>query len=356
MGMDTRAWVIRAGAYGEREAWALRDSVAGGGWREVPDLAECVTREDIHRVVIAAFPSAAPGVIDNHVEQLWALRHRVLPGDLLVMPLRTTRRFALGRVTSGYHYRDSVEDPSRRHVVEVDWVRTDLPRAAIRQDLLFSLGSTLAIFTPSRHNAAARLEQLLAEGVDPGPAAARKRLDKPGRPARRGGSATVDEPEPATDLAEFARDQIEGRIAEDFAGQRLATLVCTILSVDGFHCDQPRPDSEDGTDIIAGRGPLGLDRPRLLVQVKSAGTVDSAGLEHLRGAMEALDADQGLLVAWGGLTRPGRDSVNTDHPHVRVWEPRDVVEAVLRTYPGWADDMRTRLPLQQVWTLGESPR
>lgn len=353
--MGTQAWVIRAGAYGEREGWALEESVAGGGWQEVPDLTECLTREDIHRIVTAAFPGAAPGVIDNHVGQLWALRHRVLPGDLLVMPLKTTRRFALGRVTGGYRYLQDNEDPSKRHVIEVDWQRTDLPHTAIEKDLLFSLGSTLSIFAPSRHNATTRLEQLLSHSRDPGPVTAPKQPVQAVKSGRGWAPATVDEPELATDIEQFARDQIEARIAEDFIDHGLAMLVCAILTVDGFHSDQPRPGPDEGIDIIAGRGPLGLDRPRLLIQVKS-GAVGAAGLAQLRGAMDAYGVDQGLLVAWAGLTRAARDSLNNDHPQVRVWEPKDVVEAVLRTYNHWTDDMRTRLPLRRVWTLGANPR
>lgn len=43
----TAAWVIRTGRYGERDAWALSENVAGGGWAEVPDLTPCSTRADI---------------------------------------------------------------------------------------------------------------------------------------------------------------------------------------------------------------------------------------------------------------------------------------------------------------------
>ncbi|HEY1972253.1 MAG TPA: restriction endonuclease [Pseudonocardia sp.] len=354
--METKAWVIRAGAYGEREQWALEESVAGGGWPEVPDLTDCLTRENVHRVVTAAFPGAAPGVIDNHVEQLWALRNRVLPGDLLVMPLKTTRRFALGRATGGYRYLPGNEDLNRRHVIAVDWQRTDLQRTAIAQDLLFSLGSTLNIFTPSRHDAATRLEQLLSHGRDPGTVAGAKQPVRSGKAGRAPAPATVDEPELATDIEQLARDQIEARIGTDFIGHGLAVLVGAILSVDGFHCDPPQQGSDDSVDIIAGRGPLGLDRPRLLVQVKSAESVGMAALARLHDRMDTYGVDQGLLVAWGGLARPVRESLSNDHSPVRVWEPSDVVAAVLRTYDRWSDDMRTRLPLRRVWTLGANPR
>jgi restriction system protein len=34
----TQAWLIRAGKAGEREQWALKNGVSGGGFAEVDDI------------------------------------------------------------------------------------------------------------------------------------------------------------------------------------------------------------------------------------------------------------------------------------------------------------------------------
>jgi restriction system protein len=36
-------------------------------------------------------------------------------------------------------------------------------------------------------------------------------------------------------------------------------------------------------------------------------------------------AEQGLLVAWGGLSKPGRDALKANNMRVRVWQDTDVV-------------------------------
>jgi restriction system protein len=59
------------------------------------------------------------------------------------------------------------------------------------------------------------------------------------------------------------------RIAEEFTGHGLATLVSAILTAEGSYRDQSAPGPDGGIDITAGRGPFGLDSPRLLAQVKS---------------------------------------------------------------------------------------
>ncbi len=45
--MAAKAWVIRAGKYGERDQWALQQGVSGGGWKEFGDLTPYATKEAV---------------------------------------------------------------------------------------------------------------------------------------------------------------------------------------------------------------------------------------------------------------------------------------------------------------------
>lgn len=349
----SEAWVIRAGRHGERDQWALEHGLSGGGWRELPDLTPCRSKQDVATLVRAVMPTAADGTVANYTGQLWALRTRITKGELVVMPLKTTRQIAIGRATSGYVYLADEPDPNRRHVVRVLWERTDLPRTSVKQDLLFTLGSAMSIFAPSKHNAVARLEHLLAHGTDPGASGLSGNVGHGISSTSDTDGAEVDEPELAADIEQVALDRITARIAEDFAGHGLATLVTAVLTAEGFVCTQAPPGPDGGIDITAGGGPLGLDSPRLLVQVKSGGQIGSPVVTQLHGVMTTNGADQGLLVAWGGLSRPAREALRHQHLRVRVWEAADVVEAVLRCYDRLPEEMRTELPLRRVWMLAD---
>lgn len=65
-------------------------------------------------------------------------------------------------------------------------------------------------------------------------------------------------------------------------------------------------------------------------------------------------AEQGLLVAWGGLTKPARDALKNQRLRVRVWEAGDVVDAALRTYDRLPEEIRTQVPLRRVWMLSDA--
>lgn len=349
----TQAWLIRAGRAGEREQWALTNGVSGGGFFEVADLTAATSREAVAARVAAGFPGAADGKIQNFTAQLWALRERIAVGDLIVMPLKNTPRLAIGRITGPYEYRAD-PDPSLRHVRPVQWLVTDVPRTAVKQDLLYTLGAFLTICEVKRNDAAYRIERLAQTGADPG---ARSSV-APG-PVSPGPGPTPLPDDPDTveiDIEQYALDRLQSRVIQTYAGHAMQRLVAAVLTADGFTCTVPDPGPDGGVDVIAGTGPLGLDEPRLVVQVKSeAGAVGIDVVNQLLGAVTRFQAHQGLLVAWGGLTKSAEQIVNQNYFRVRAWSADDLMQAVFRTYDGLSEEIRSELPLKRVWALVEEP-
>jgi restriction system protein len=343
-------WLIRAGKFGERDQWCLEKGYAAGGWREVADLTDATTRPKVRKLVEDAFPTQPAAFHANHTGQLHALRNRIAVGDIVVLPLKTTRHLALGTVSCGYRYLADEADPDRRHTIGVEWTRTDVPRTAIKQDLLYSLGAFLTVCEISRNDGAWRLQQVLETGQDPG---ARSSV-----PTQATDDTEDSDPSDSSateiDVVQVAADRIQVAIGERFAGYRLAELVAAVLRAEGYACDTSPPGPDGGVDIVAGRGPLGLDEPTVAVQVKSqASPVGAHVVDQLLGVCAALQAKQALLVAWGGLTKPARAKVKAQRLNLRVWEVDDLLAKVLATYPLLGEAIRTELPLKQVWVLAE---
>lgn len=342
-----RAWMIRAGKSGERDDFALERGLAGGGFHEVPDLTEAPSRDQVREIVHNSFPTDSEGTITNFTGQLWALRSRVQPGDLAVLPLKTTSQIAVGVVTQGYQYRDDAY-ASRRHVVSVDWKRTDVPRTAVRQDLLYSLGAFMTVCEIKRNDGAWRLQQIMETGSDPG-----ARVEAV-EASEAGGADTTDASESTFDLERLGRDQIQNHVAEQFAGHGLTNLVAAVLRAEGFFAQVASPGPDGGIDIFAGKGTLGLDPPLLIVQVKSSPSpVDVKVVRELHGVLSTHGAEQALLVAWGGVNKTARQELRSQFFRVRVWDADDLLDAVLRNYEKFSDEIRAELPLKRVWTLVE---
>jgi restriction system protein len=110
----------------------------------------------------------------------------------------------------------------------------------------------------------------------------------------------------------------------------------------------PGPDS--GIDIVAGRGALGFEPPRLVVQVKSGDiNVDHPTLQSLIGCVQDAKGDQGLLVSWSGFTVNKR--TNELYFRVRFWGRDEIVNALLSVYDRLPEEIRAELPLRRTWTL-----
>ena len=340
------AWTVRSGKHGERDSWCIENGLAGGGWYEIPDLTPITTRDQLVNLASSIWSMEKPGAIPNYVGQLWALRERIQVGDVIVLPLKTTSQLAFGRVTDGYYYVNDDPDLAKRHRLQVNWVRTDVPRTAIKQDLLFSLGSALTVFQTTKNDGAWRLEQVLETGIDPG---ARTGALPPATNAVSDDSSDGDSISYA-DLEDFALTRIQTLIQEAFSGHDLTRLIAAILTADGFICERKAPGPDGGVDILAGTGALCLDSPRLVVQVKSdASPIGDPVVQTLQGAMTRFNAEQALLVAWGGVNKYAEKFLETTKFTIRVWDSTAVMNALFRTYTRLPEDLRAEIPLKQVW-------
>ena len=117
-----------------------------------------------------------------------------------------------------------------------------------------------------------------------------------------------------------------------------------------MHVSPPGPDA--GYDIVAGRGALGFDRPRLVVQVKSGSiVVDHPMLQSLNGCVQAAGAEHGLIVSWSGFKPTVTKETNKQYFRIRFWDRDKLLDALLSVYDDLPEDIRAALPLQRIWAL-----
>lgn len=349
-----RAWLTRAGRYGERDQWALDNGVTPGGYGEVPDLSGCRSLEDVRVIVAAAVPDASPNAVKNYSAQLWALSHRMNVGDYVVLPAKSTSQLAIGRITGAYRYDAAEADEMRRHVRSVDWLRVDIPRTAIKQDLLYSLGAFSTYCEVSRNEAALRIAAAARTGTDPGSKIAVKPIRATAPTVPTADPLESDE-ETGIDLEEHAQGRIASLIQERFSGHKLAVLVEALLAAQGYTCWRSPEGADGGIDLLAGSGPLGLDAPHLVVQVKSEQSpIGDPVLSQLIGTTTKHgSAAQGLLVAWGGLTTPAKRSAKDNYFRLRVWTASDVIAQMTEHYSSLPEEIRSELPLKRIWIAVE---
>ena len=347
-----RLWLVRLGRNGEFEDTALREGrLTVGFGTEGEDLSRAGDRDALLAVMDRLHPDAKPKARANYAAQVNQFLNVARVGDLVVTPLKTfDSKVAIGELVGPYE-----RDAAGRTTRAVKWLRQDVPRDAFHQDLLFSLGAIQTVCEIYRNGAVTRVEAVLRTGADPGdgagPAAPRRTTEGP-----VAASAIGEAGDGPIDLERIARDQIERRIASAFAGHDLTRLVAAILEARGYIARVSPPGADRGVDIVAGSGPLGLESPRVTVQVKSGSeVVGQPVLQGLIGSVQDTQADHGLIVSWGGFTKPVRDRTNELFFRVRLWGRDELVDALFGVYDRLPEAIRAELPLRRTWTLVSDP-
>ena len=343
----SKFWTVRTGKSGERTEWSFANGVVGGGWEQIPDLTE-VSDKEVLREIVSEHRGGSKTQIANATGQLWTLRTRIQDGDTIVLPIRSTSQVAFGKVTGGYKYLKNEPDPTRRHVIQVKWLNKDVPKTQIKQDLLYQLGSALTVFEVGNNDAVYRLEQVMQGKPDPG---ARSALNPgPGKLEPKSSDDDTMLESDSINIEEIAQDEIARLLQEDFKGHELSELVAALLTAEGFKCRNSPPGADGGVDILAGMGAMGMDSPKLVVQVKSqTSAVSDTVLQQLNGAIHRYQADQALLVTFGGVTGPAKTYLETQYFNIRVWTMGDIIKEIYRNYHALDSEMRARLPLKQIW-------
>ena len=339
-------WMVRAGRHGDRENFALENSAIVIGWNELPDLSSVKSFDEMKKIHAKFISDLSPKVISNFSGQVWAFVGRIKIGDLVALPLKTRSAIALGKVTGPYNYK-SDNPEGAKHIRSVEWIREDTPRDEFAQDLLYSLGAYMTVCQIKRNNAEERIKSMLDGSSDP---YLRKEptLDKEEKEIS---DKEIDD-EVLFNVEQYARDQIRSFISARYKGHELTRLVTSLLKAQGYQSYMSPPGPDGGVDILAGRGNLGFDKPRLCVQVKSGTSpVDVSTLRELQGVMKNYSAEQGLFVSWSGFKESVYRESKTLFFEIRLWDSDKLIDAILENYEKMPDEVQAELPLKRIWTL-----
>jgi restriction system protein len=333
-------WGVRAGASGEREAYALANDCVLIGFPELPDLAVFPDRLAVASHIGRAAPQMPAPAATTWSTQIWAFAQQMRPGDLVALPRRGTGTVALGEITGDYRH-DPQAVPMARHGRSVRWLHREFPVSGLDVDIAFSLKSQAAVFCIRRENGEARMRaRLLAAPV--------RLVRLPGMPPLRGLPGLPISESPPLEVQ--VRAAIRRRIGQRFRGRLMEALVAAVLEARGYVTVQATGGHDGGVDIVAGMGPFGLEAPRLAVQVKSSDQpVPVQLLRYFEAQIGRFGAETGLFVAWGGFAGETCISPMRDFFKLRLWDADALLDEVLAVYEKLPEAIRADLRLKQVW-------
>ncbi|SHF76515.1 restriction system protein [Fodinibius roseus] len=328
-------WMVRAGRHGEMESTAMEEGLVTIGWHNVKDVSKFQNRDELKKYLSDIDPDASKSKIANNAGQIYRFANEINVGDWVVLPLKTESTVKIGKITSDYKYDESQSIKGVKHYREVNWTES-FPRSKFDQDLLYSLGAAMTVCEISRNNA----EQRITNMVNGQSSIITRQI-----------SDEVEEDIPL-DIDQFSRDQISKYIIRKFKGHGLTRIVEEILKAEGFYTRKAEKGPDGGVDILAGKGTLGFDTPKICVQVKSTESeADVSTLRELIGVLDNFNADFGLFVSWGGFKQSAQKLARQSFYKVRLWDADRLLDALFKHYEHFNDELKADLPLKRTWTL-----
>lgn len=322
-------WLVRAGKYGEREEFSLNNNISTIGWNIYQDLSQIDTVEALKNVVAERYPDSKENTILNWAYQIWNFVNNIQEGDLIALPMNIRSVVAVGIVKGPYQYQ-STNPEGAKHTRPVEW-KKEIARSRIDQDLLYSLGATQTISRPRANNAEQRMKRFIENDFS---------------------SVDKDDDNVELDIEQLAKDQILQAIKAKFKGHGLTRLTAAILEAQGYTVFTSPEGPDGGVDILAGKGILGSEQPRIAVQVKSSDEpVDVRVFRELKGIISTFNANIGLIVSLSGFKPNVIQEARKSYFEVRLWDDSDLIRLIQENYEVLGGDIKADLPLKPIWLL-----
>ena len=264
--------------------------------------------------------------------QMFRFLNEIQNGDLILTPIRDTREIMIGKCTGPYRYVPGRED-NNPHTRPVDWLKR-ISRDVLSNRAKNSAGSTLTLFSMNDHRD--EFERIAF-----------------GHPAMNGSLETPTQVESEVQLYEEVQGKAEELISDKIAQMDpfdFEELVAALLRSMGYFARRTEEGPDRGVDVVAQSDPLGLESPRIKVQVKQRN--QRANPSELREFIATLrHPDNGLFVSTGGFTREALYEAERTPQGISLTTPTgdEFTELLLENYEQLEPQAQALIPLKKVF-------
>ena len=337
-----KAWMVRAGRESTYVDDFLTSNIVAIGWEELGQLFAGISKEEVLQKYIEAYPESSNGKAQNAASQIVRFINEFCIGDRVTTYDRDQRVYYLGEIRSDYKW--SPNDLSDMpHARSVHWTRR-AARDQLSSSSKNSLGAIQTLFQVGNEI----LVELEAQAVPLGEPLEKLR-DLHSVPLKSNTDAVDEEAEGTlTAFRERAEDLIEEQISH-LDWEEMQTLVAGILRAMGYRTTVSPKGADRGVDIFASPDGLGLEEPRIFVEVKHR-LNQNMGSQELRSFLGGRsEGDRCLYVSTGGFTKDARYEADRSKIPLRLLGLVDVRKLLVDYYEQMDEEVRSLIPLQRIY-------
>jgi len=328
--MSKKMWMIRAG----RGALLAEDFEANNyvavGWDELNDLSSIKTKDELKKIYKeSSYGNDKIGKQRIDFGQIYRFRFEVKPGDFVLTYNSELRNYLLGEIDSDYEYIPN-SPGNYNHVRKVKWLGK-VRRDSLSVETRNTVGAIMTIFLLGK---SAQDEFIkLKDGKVP-----LQQKDKKAEELEELKKGIMEK------AFEFTKDNI---LSLDW--DQMQELVAGILRAMGYKTRVASPGPDRGVDIIASPDGLGLEQPRIRVEVKHR-TDTTIGAQLLRSFLGGLrQNDRGLYVSTGGFSREARYEAERSPIPVTLLDIDDLADLLIKNYDNVDTETKALIPMVKLY-------
>jgi len=329
--------MLRAGRDSEHVDEFIAKNIVALGWSKTGEIPPGTAKEKLLKVLEQKYPDAKPATRMTWAAQLLRFVNELQVGDAVVTYDSNQRTYFLGTVASPPEW--STEFEAGHHVRRMKWT-AQVPRDNLGVATRNTLGAIQTLFKLNS-DAWADLEkhQVPLGSVPP---AAEHPVDA--APARETEAETVQlRDETVQKAIEFIEDALSRLSWDD-----MQELVAGLLRAMGYITKVSPPGPDRGVDIFASPDGLGLQEPRIFVEVKHRD--GSMGAKEIRAFLGGRkQGDRCLFVSSGGFSKDARYEAERSHIPLTLLNLAEIRKLLLDHYDKLDAEARDLIPLRKIY-------
>ena len=322
--MAESMWMVRAGRDGY-----LIDEFARGfiaiGWHELGDLSSISSKDELKEHYERTYPNENPNKVGSAVGVIYKFRYELEVGNKVITYNHQTREYMIGTIEGDYYYRtDEIEDEiDYVHFRRVDWRDDKVNRDDLSLPSRYSLGSGQTVFSVNEEVSTELLSLSDNNGdIEPPP---------------------PDDGPIIPDTHELIKDKIL-----TLSDEEMEQLAAVILRAMGYRTRVTPRGPDGGVDVLASPDGLGLEEPRIKVEVKHrSATVGAPEIRSFLGGLR--EGDSALYISTGGFTRDASAEAAHSNFPLTLLGLDDVATLTVEHYENFDDEGKVLMPLVKVY-------
>lgn len=322
-------WMVRAGEGGRLFDEFKDKEIIAIGWEEVGDLSHVSSSEEIRDRVKEAYPHYSQGKLSISAGQIIRFRFEFKKGDHAITYNPEERIYMIGEIVGDYEY--NTELTEYHHVRRVKWLGK-IERDGLSTKTRNSLGAISTIFKVPEESAKEILDLLKGKG------------------GKNGGEDEKDEMEIIKeDLIGKANEFIKDRVLK-LDWEEVQELIAGLLRAMGYKTMVSPRGPDRGRDIIASPDGLGLEDPRIVVEVKHrAGQIGSREIRSFLGGLRQGQGVKGLYVSTGGFSKDAKYEAERSNIPITLIDLDMLVDLIIQYYDSFDIETKAFLPLMKIY-------